>query len=228
MKGVKAMKALLRIGMPIGILGMAIAGTVVYRAAQQTASAGAPPGLVPYTVSWSATVRLDNGKIVGAFTQTRYVSADDAWRSVKTFPNGSTQESFGAQGRGVFLVDDDEKALVRIGPYHRSSNAESLRHSPKYLRTEQVLSYEAYVLREDGPGISAEVYYAPDLNGDMIKQVVTKPGSTMTLEPVSIALGEPSAENLQHRSYPVIKTAHFNNGVRSGQYKMKNANQAPR
>lgn len=124
----------------------------------------------------------------------------------------------------MFLVDDDEEALLRLGPYHRSPNPQSLRHSPKYLRTEQVLGYDAYVLQEDGPGITAEVYYAPDLNGAMIKQVVTKPGSTMTLEPVSVSIGEPAAENLQHKSYPVVKTAHFNNGVRSGQYKVKNSN----
>jgi hypothetical protein len=124
----------------------------------------------------------------------------------------------------VFLVDDDETALVRLGPYHRSPNTESLRHSHKYLRTEPVLGYETYVLQEDGAGITAEVYDAPDLNGDMIKQVVTKPGSKMTLEPSDISVGEPAAENLQHKTYPVVKSAQFNNGVRSGQYKVKNSN----
>lgn len=218
-----------KIGFTISIaaLGVSVAAVLISRGAQGV-SASPPPGRVGYTITWRATVRTNSGNTIEAFTQTRYVSADDAWRSVKTYPNRSTQESFGTKRQGVFLVDDDEKALVRIGPYHHSPNAQSLRHSPKYLRTEHVLGYEAYVLRQEDPGITAEVYYAPALNGDVIKQVVTKPGSTMTLEPVSISLGEPAAENLQHRSYPVMKTAQFNNGVRSGQYKMKNSNAAPR
>lgn len=219
------MKTGLKIGGTIGFLGVVIAITVLSRGAHETANAGPPPDRVGYTINSRATVRSTDGKTIEAFTQTRYVSADDAWRNVKTFPNGSTQESFANKGQGVFLVDDDdEKALIRIGSYHRSPNAESLRHSPKYLRTEQVLGYESYVLSEEGPGITGEIYYAPALNSDVIKQVVTKPGSTMTLEPVSISVGEPAAENLRHKSYPVIKTAHFNNGVRSGQYKVKNSN----
>lgn len=222
------MKTLLRIGLPVGFLGIAVAAIVLSRGAQDAANASPPPDRVGYTITWRATVRSDDGKTIEAFTQTRHVSADDAWRNVKTFPNGSTQESFASQGRGIFTVDDDEKALTRIGSYHRSPNPQSIRHSKKYLRTEQVLGYDAYVLREEGPGVTAEVYYAPALNGDVIKQVVTKPGSTMTLEPGSITLGEPAAETLQPKSYPVVRTAHFNNGVRSGQYKVKNTNQAPK
>jgi len=223
-KGAEAMKTLVRILIPVGVLGLGVAAVVLYSGARETASAGPPPDRVGYTITWHATVRSDDGKTIEAFTQTRYVSTEDAWRNVKTFPNGSTQESFASQGQGVFLVDDDEKALVRLGPYHRSPNPQSIRNSKKYLRTEQVLGYDAYVLREEGPGITAEVYYAPALNGDVIKQVVSKPGSAMTSEPVSISLGEPAAETLQHKSYPVVKTAHFNNGVRSGQYKVKNSN----
>lgn len=222
------MKTLVRIVIPVGLLGIAIAGIVLSSGADEAANASPPPDRVAYTITWEATIRSDDGKTIEAFTQAKYVSADDAWRNVKTFPNGSTQESFANQGQGVFMVDDDEKALIRLGPYHRSPNPQSIRASKKYLRTEQVLGYEAYVLREEGPGITAEVYFAPDLNGDMIKQVVTKPGSTMTLEPESITLGEPAAESLQHKSYPVVKTAHFNNGVRSGDYKVKNSNRAPR
>lgn len=222
------MKTLSRIVTLITFLGIAIAWVIFYVGPREAASAGAPPDRIGYTISWRATVRSDNGNTIEAFTQTRYVSADDAWRNVKTFSSESTQESFASRGQGVFMVDDDEQALIRIGSYHRSPNAESLRHSPKYLRTDQVLGYEAYVLREEGPGITAEIYYAPALNVDVIKQVVIKPGSTMTLEPVSISLGEPSAENLVHRTYPVVRTAHFNNGVRSGEYRVRNSNRASR
>lgn len=219
------MKTLSKIVTLITFLGIAVASTVFYLGANEAASAGPPPDRVGYTISWRATVRSDDGSTIEAFTQTRYVSADDSWRNVKTFSNDSTQESYASIGQGVFLVDDDERALVRIGSYHRSPNAESIRSSPKYIRTEKVLGYEAYVLRQEGPGLTAEIYYAPALNVDVIKQVVTKPGSTMTLEPVSISLGEPLAESLAHRTYPVVRTAQFNNGVRGGEYRVRNSNQ---
>jgi len=218
------MKALMKFGVPVGIAAIGLAAMLLSAEAQKETNATAPPDRVGYTIVSKATIRSDDGNTIGAFTQTKYVSADDAWRNLKTFPNGSTQESFASKGQGVFLVDDDEQALILLGPYHRSPNPQSIRHSPKYLRTEHVQGYEAYVLREEGPGITAEVYYAPALNGDVIKQVLAKPGSTMTLEPESITLGEPASENLQHRSYSVVKTAQFNNGVRSSQHRAKNSN----
>src|SRR5882672_6217714 len=140
------MKTLLRIAIPVGFLGIAVAAIVISRGAQDAVNANPPPDRVGYTITWQASVHSDDGKKISAFTQTKYVSADDAWRNVKTFPNGSTQESFASQGKGVFMVDDDEKALLRIGEYHRSPNPQSIRHSKKYLRTEQVLGYDAYVL----------------------------------------------------------------------------------
>jgi hypothetical protein len=66
----------------------------------------------------------DDGRIVETYTETRYVSGNGDWRSVKQFHGGPVKESVGIVGRGVFAVEKKEKKLRFRLPYSTNYVAE--------------------------------------------------------------------------------------------------------
>jgi hypothetical protein len=162
------------------------------------------PQHAPYTIVWRSIVQEADGRIEQYYTETRYVSSNRNWRAIKEFPDGHKEEAFAEVGRGVFALKPDQQKMHFLSE-HAASNfdPEKIRQGAQYVRTENVLGMTAYVQRVQSDNVTLEVYRAPALNGDMIKYVQTKDGASTVFEPVSITLGEPGAEKLAHREYPV-------------------------
>jgi hypothetical protein len=169
------------------------------------AQADRPGNRVAYTIVWHASVLFDDGRIADTFTETRYVSSRDSWRSVKVFSDGTEEESFAEKGRGMFVLDHSERMMYRVRPYRRSENPQRLLRSDRYVATHNLLGHTVYQLRHREGDTEVEAFYSPDLNGDLIKQVVRRAGSTMMLEPKSISLGEPTSEQLAHVEYSRVR-----------------------
>lgn len=168
------------------------------------------PRQVPYTIVWKVTTTDANGNGEQNFTETRYVSANGNWHTIKQYPDGHTEEGFAEVGRGVFAIKPQQQRMYFLSTHDISqSNAEGLRHSPQFARTETILGYTAYVMRQAQEGTSFEFYRAPALNGNLIKQVFHNGSSTMTFEPVSITPGEPSADKLRHAEYPTDNSVYI-------------------
>ena len=88
---------------------------------------------------------------------------------------------------------------------------EILRTSKDFNRIEKVAGYDAAVMRMYHPGLPEnsydDIYYAPALNGDLIKLVSMREGQLhLLVEPIAIVKGEPDPANLAHEEYPVDTT----------------------
>lgn len=162
------------------------------------------PRHAPYTIVWQSIVQETNGRTEQEYTETRYVSSNGNWRAIREFPGGRQEEAFAEVGRGVFELRPDQQKMHFLSEHAVANfDPEKLRQSSQYVRTETVLGMTAYVQRLQRDEVTLDIYRAPALNGDMIKYVETKNGASTVFEPVSITLGEPGAEKLVHREYPV-------------------------
>ena len=66
------------------------------------------------------------------------------------------------------------------------------RKDPAYLKDDWVAGYKTYVLRfNEDDGGHVDLYYAPDLDGHVIKMVNVSPYGTSVEEPIEIKLGDP-------------------------------------
>jgi hypothetical protein len=160
------------------------------------------PGQAPYTIVWKVTTTDANGNVAQDYMETRYVSANGNWHTIKQYTDGHTEEGFAEVGRGVFAIKPDRQKMYFLSEHDISQlNAEGLQQSRQFARTETILGYTAYVMRQAQDGTALEIYRAPALNGNMIKQVFHNQASTMTFEPISITPGEPPSDKLSHAEY---------------------------
>lgn len=186
---------------------------LVRRRAAQTAAASHRIG---YTIVWQTTGYDLEGKFRPIELETRYVSAQGNFRSVKhSLVNGMEKVWFGEVGRGEFFVKPKEKQLDYVSPLGRPiwRTMETLKASSKFNRIEQVAGYEAAVMRLHVDGepedTYSDVYYAPGLNGELIEIVGMDEGKPASItEPIAIVKGEPDPNNLKHDEYPV-DTTHY-------------------
>lgn len=170
---------------------------------------GRAPLQVPYTIVWKVTTTDANGNTEYDYTETRYVSSNGNWHTIKQFPDGQTQEGFAEVGRGVFAINPQQQKMFFLSGHDVSKlDVETLRQSPKFTRVETILGYSAYVSRQAQENTSLEVYRAPALNGDQIKHVFNNGSATVVFEPISITPGEPPADKLRHQEYPMDNSIH--------------------
>lgn len=166
-----------------------------------------------YTIVWQATDYHSDGKAVLDYTETRYVSATGNWRAVRQYVDvRGKEEMFGEIGRGVFL--NRRQKLHYISQYTAPSpllSRESLRSSVDYLRTDNVLGYEAIVVSSGNrPRTGSEFYRVPALGGLTIKTVMNdQNGNKTVIEPISLVLGEPDASLLKTPSELPVDYEHF-------------------
>jgi hypothetical protein len=164
----------------------------------------------------------------------RYVSSDGSVRRVRKSGDGSvTSDYVFEKGRGGFLIRHDEKKLVKswMTPPEAIDapppTAESILKNPNFLRTETVLGYTAYVVRDLGSGISSgggspsdalhsELYFAPELGKTPLKEVHYRDGKVVTVyEPLRVTFGEPDAALMKAPEYEVAPTI-ISGGILNG------------
>lgn len=192
------MKTHKRAWLLIGILACSAAAIL----AAGAAGSRKPQKHIPFTITFKAEDRYDDGRVVQAFTETRYVSSTGDWRSIRQLPSGATIERVGIVGRGVYTVDAQAQKLWFNSSYaDRFPKAGERLRSDNYVRTEAVAGFTTDVVRVEAAGKSAEFYQAPDLNNFTIKQVERDAQFVRSIEPTSIILGEPSADSLKFPEY---------------------------
>lgn len=145
-----------------------------------------------YTIILRQTNFYPDGHQADVYTETKWVAATGDWFSVKVFTNGQIEKQIGRPGNGVYMYNPRRQRLDYVRPYPATSpNARINLQSPGYISTESILGYTAYLLRTQSSDLSVDSYIAQDLNGDIIKQVITKNGVRMQLDPVTIGLLSP-------------------------------------
>jgi hypothetical protein len=138
----------------------------------------------------------------------RHVSADGSVRAVSKKADGTVSSDYLYEsGRGAFYVSSAEKALTKshAAPPEASGEplptAEQLRASPKFVGTEQLLGYTAYIIREVRENSGApdrDNYFAPEFGRTPLKTVRYSGGEVFVVsEPVSVTPGEPDAALLK-------------------------------
>lgn len=162
------------------------------------------PRQVPYTIVWRVTTTDADGNTEYDYTETRYVSSNGNWHTIKQFPDGHTEEGFAEVGRGVFALSPGRQKMDFLSEHDVSKvDEEMLRQSPHFVQTQTILGYTAYVSKQAQEGTALESYRVPALNGAQVKHVFNNGSATVVFEPISIALGEPPADKMKHREYPV-------------------------
>jgi hypothetical protein len=164
-----------------------------------------PRKKLAYTINFKATDYYEDGRTVESYSESRYVSSKGKWRSLRVFPDGHQMEQVAEIGRGVFTLDHQAKKMFFLSPYSPDViDPLSYRKSPDFIREEYVAGYLTYVLRQNNGDTSIDFYRAPEFNGEILKITIRRPEiPTKIIEPVSIALGEPSPETLKYTEYPV-------------------------
>src|ERR1044072_2312006 len=117
----------------------------------------------------------------------RYVFSDGSIRYIRKNEGGSVSSDylFEAGRNGLFIKHDERKLVKSWGTPSEASNeplptAERLRANPNFLRTEEVLGYTTYVIRDMGSGIGSgggrpadapysELYFVPELGRTPLK-----------------------------------------------------------
>ena len=152
-----------------------------------------------FTMRLRTTSRNPDGSASLA-DEVRYFSASGHIHMMRRSGNGKVDEWFHLTGQGRFVVNRDDRTLVKEapdGPRCVVTTAQSLRSSPNFLRQETVLGIEAYVHRfvdPEGRLPLRDVYYAPEVGCVALKMVHYKDGiMERVTEAVSIDFGEPDA-----------------------------------
>ena len=164
----------------------------------------------PYTLVTRYTLYDANGETVRVSTNTRYQSSSGDWRSVGKVGSGE-QATLYRRGRGVFNSDSRTSRLIKSmdhAPGCPIRTGEDLRRDPKFVRTEEVLGFTAYVWVESpAKDMVVEYYYVPELGGGTPFKHVTayKNGPKFVQEPVSVTLGEPAASDITGPDYLVVE-----------------------
>ena len=154
--------------------------------------------------------------------ETHYVFSDGSYRVIF---NGEPdaqgiaphREYFFKYGEGFFEVDFKKKQLVkdaRMSPNARGqapATPESLRSDPQFVRTETLLGMTAYVMRitDDQTGQPlTDLFYAVETGGNNpLKEIDYGRNGRIatTVEPLSIAFGEPNASLRNGPDYPIAE-----------------------
>jgi hypothetical protein len=153
----------------------------------------------------------ESGAVVGQYTETRYTARDGRWYNVRHFPDGKRQETFSVPGKGVFVRGKEKLMFLSEAPEGppRTYADEQVRKSPAFLRTDEVLGVQVVVLKT-GPGNRHEVWRAPGLNFDWVKEVERgESGNLLSIaEPVSIVMGDPDPSVFKPVDLPVDRSFH--------------------
>lgn len=153
-------------------------------------------------ITKGTSVPSDGSRQDGYTISVRYQKSDGTWRQVRTYRNAEGKIlkkdiSVGVPGQGVFKIDRVQRTLdfISIMPSKEAAAYVSIydgRKDPSYLKDDWVAGHKTYVLRlSSDDGGYMDLYYAPDLDGHLIKMVNVSPYGISVEEPVEIKLGDP-------------------------------------
>lgn len=169
------------------------------RAQGAATAAAAMSNSVGYAAEFTATIQMGSQEPRVVYRETRWVASSGNWRSIQDHSNGRNVEKFAEVGRGVFLVDEKEKKLIRLGSPWRPTSTQGA-----YLRSERLLGLDTDVFEIVIPDGSVLLYHSRQLNGDIVKVVRRGPKDVFTLQVSRIVVGEPDPVLLRHSEYPVV------------------------
>lgn len=154
-----------------------------------------------YTMISEATYAPAGGTPRLYATYVRHQRRDGLFKLVSTYrqEDGSADRvvtTYGADGLGVFVVDEGRGRLVFRGPLPEAQTGDvtgTLRAHPHYDREETVSGVGTTVLREEdeGAGGFTETFHAPALAGLVVKRVRESGGAREVFETTSVEAGDP-------------------------------------
>jgi TonB family protein len=162
-----------------------------------------------YTLVMQTTYYDAKGQVQWRSTSTRYESSSGDWRSAGVVA-GYEVATIYQRGHGVYQSDARTNRVIKISKHAPGCpirTAEQLRQDPKFIRTEEILGYEGYVLAEKfSIGMETETWFIPELGGGMPFKRIYKfqDGLKITEEPLSIRRGEPTREDITGPDYQLI------------------------
>jgi hypothetical protein len=143
-----------------------------------------------YTIVWQETSYDGSGTAFPESTETRYVSANGNWFSVKNYADGKTEEMFAIVGKGVYLKRGQTLYFMSDFNLIPQRTADGMKSKNHYQRTENVLGLPVVVINPDGDTQQhLEMYFAPALNAEI--KTVIHGARTLVKEPISLTFGEP-------------------------------------
>lgn len=164
-----------------------------------------------FTMTIQTTAYDARGEAIATSTATRYDSASGDWRYVRNV-GGFEMATLYHRGGGVYNSDSRTQLILKASAHAPGCplrTAEQLRSDPKFERTEFILGFEAYFLKQRLPGDDSvmETSFVPELGGGTpFKRIYTyDDGRKIIEEPIGVVLGEPSAADLKGPDYPVIE-----------------------
>ena len=162
-----------------------------------------------YTLVTQTTYYDAKGQVQGSSTSTRYESASGDWRSAGVVA-GYEVATIYRRRQGVYQSDARTNRVIKISKHAPGCpirTAEQLRQDPKFVRTEEILGYEAYVLGEKfSIGMEAETWFLPEFGGGMPFKRIYKfqDGRKITEDAMSIKGGEPARQDIVGPNYTLI------------------------
>jgi len=164
-----------------------------------------------FTMTIQTTAYDARGQAISTPTATRYDSASGDWRYVRNV-GGFEMATLYRRGRGVYDSDSRTQLILKTSAHAPGCplrTAEQLRSDPKFVRTEFILGFEAYFLKQRLPDADfvMETSFVPELGGGTpFKRIYTyDDGRKIIEEPIGVVLGEPFAADLKGPDYPVIE-----------------------
>jgi TonB family protein len=175
-----------------------------------------------YTLVTQTTYYDAKGQVQGSSTSTRYESASGDWRSVGVVGDYEVATIY-RRGQGVYQSDARTNSVIKVSKHAPGCpirTAEQLRQDPKFIRTEEILGYEAYVLGEKfSIGMETETWFIPEFGGGTPFKRIYKfqDGRKIAEEPMSVKPAEPQREDITGPNYKSIEQEPFFNNNLSEQ-----------
>ena len=163
----------------------------------------------PFTVVTRSTEYDAKGEEMRVSLTTRYQASNGDWRSVGK-SGVDEHATVYRRGKGVYQSNSRTLRLIKQSDHAPGCplrTADELRADRKFVRTEELLGFTAYLLVERPmKDLTLEHYYIPELGGGTpIKSVTAyKDGPKFVGEPVSITLGEPNPLDVTGPDYFLI------------------------
>lgn len=192
--------------LPVGVFALGALSLIGYGTAHRTRQGTAR------TIHYRQTLTTNDGAKVLSMEMIKYTRSDGFWKANQVYYNadGSVKtktSQFGSpEKKAAFQINEEKKLLVVMGPiYHsfHSADMAAVHREPTFLREDMVLGYPVAVfhLVQDEKSYM-ETYRSLDLD-ENLRTVFVNSAGIDTLEADSIALGEPTAEQLRVPDYPV-------------------------
>lgn len=164
-----------------------------------------------FSMTVKTTAYDADGQVISSSIATRYDSASGDWRYVRNVA-GYEIATLYHRGRGVYYADSRTQLTLKLSAQAAGCplrSAEQLRGDPKFIRSENILGFEAYFLRQRFPrsDFVMETSFVPELGGGIpFKRIYTyDDGRRIVEEPLALVMGEPQAADLSGPEYPVIE-----------------------